>query len=128
MVVIYPAVFTKTKKGYIVSVPDFPLDTQGKDLAEAIYMARDAIGLMGIDFEDDKKPLPKASAPTAVEYADGDIVSLIDVDLAAYRTANEQRTVRRNVSLPLWLNREAERAGINVSAILQEALKVHLNL
>jgi len=38
------------------------------------------------------------------------------------------RTVRRNVSLPCWLDAAAERAGINVSAVLQKALKNELNL
>jgi predicted RNase H-like HicB family nuclease len=34
------------------------IGTQGRDLAEAIHMARDAIGIMGIDVRDDGKELP----------------------------------------------------------------------
>jgi hypothetical protein len=83
---------------------------------------------MCIDLEDEGKPLPVASDVKKVTFEDEEIVSLIDVDLAEYRTKNERRTVRRNVSLPTWLNREAEKAGVNVSAILQEALKSHLHL
>ena len=49
-------------------------------------------------------------------------------NFTAYRRANEKRTVRRNVSLPSWLNVEAERAGINVSAVLQTALKQELHI
>lgn len=58
----------------------------------------------------------------------GGIVSLVDVDLVAYRRANEKRTVRRNVTLPSWLNAAANEAGLNVSAILQAALKQQLNV
>jgi hypothetical protein len=70
--------------------------------------------------------LPVASAQ--VDHNPDDIVSLVDVDLVAYRRANERRTVRRNVSLPSWLNTAAEEAGINVSAVLQAALKQQLDL
>jgi len=122
----YPVIFTNTTDGYIAHAPDFPLDTQGGDLAEAIEMARDAIGLMGIVIEDANKPLPTPSAPDRVAHEPGEIVSMVDIDFTEYRRANERRTVRRNVSLPSWLNTEADKAGINVSAILQTALKQEL--
>jgi len=124
----YPVIFTKLPDGYAAHAPDFPLDTQGDDLAEAIEMARDAIGIMGIDMEDDKKPLPKPTAPESVTRGAGELVSMVDIDFREYRRANERRTVRRNVSLPSWLNTEAEKAGINVSAILQAALKQELQV
>ena len=128
MKAVYPAIFTKVDDGYAVHVPDFPLDTQGDTLPEAMEMARDAIGIMGIDLEDDKKPIPKSSQPGEISCADNEFVGLIDIDFCAYRRANERRTVRRNVSLPSWLDVEAEKAGINVSAVLQSALKQELNL
>jgi predicted RNase H-like HicB family nuclease len=126
MKIIYPAVFTKTTSGYVVSMPDFPIDTQGDELVDAIYMARDALGLMGIDMEDDGEPFPVPTPLEDVEHDEGDIVSLVDVDLSDYRRKLEQRSVRRNVTLPSWLDYEAEKAGVNVSAILQEALKEKL--
>ena len=52
----------------------------------------------------------------------------MDVDSAEYRRKIDTRTVRRNVALPSWLNYEAERAGVNVSRILQEALISTLHL
>jgi len=44
----------------------------------------------------------------------------IDVNLTDYRRKMDNKTVRRNVTLPNWLNREAEKAQINVSRVLQE--------
>ena len=113
----------------IVYVPDFDINTQGTDYADAIEMARDAIGLMGIDMEDEKEPIPCPSDMSAIskEHAE-DIITLVDVDFADYRRKNDMRTVRRNVSLPSWLNAEAEKAGVNVSAILQAALKRELKI
>lgn len=124
----YPVIFTKHSDGYVAHAPDFPLDTQGDSLVEAIEMVRDAIGLMGIDMEDDKKPLPTPSNIEKITCAADQLISVVDIDFVEYRKANERRTVRRNVSLPSWLNAEAEKAGINVSALLQAAIKKELNL
>ena len=58
----YPVILTPAKigdgKGYVVHVPDLEIDTQGCDLAEAINMARDAIGLWGICEQDDGREIP----------------------------------------------------------------------
>jgi hypothetical protein len=106
--------------------PDLEINTQGDTLAEAIEMARDAISLVCIDLEDDGKELPPPSEH--VDCAPGDLVSFVDVDLLAYRRSIEKKSVRRNVSLPSWLDRAAKEAGVNVSSILVNALKAELQL
>lgn len=127
MKMVFPVVFTNTgKDGYVAHVPDMDIDTQGATLAEAIEMARDAIGLMGIDMEDDKKEIPQPSKLEAVAHEPGEIVSLVDIDFEAYRRANEKRSVRRNVTLPSWMDSAATREGINVSAVLRAALEQEL--
>lgn len=128
MVVFYPVVFTRLEDGYMVYVPDLDCNTQGDDLAEAFAMGRDVIGMMCMDMEDEGKALPAASDPAAVRLQDKEFVSVLDVDIDAYRRVHSQRSVRRNVSLPSWLNERADQAGLNVSAILQAALKRELNL
>ena len=113
---------------YLVTIPDFGSNTQGKDVPDAIYMARDAIGLMGITMEDGHEAIPAPSNLGTVTAEAGDIVTLVDVDFAEYRRQNDLRTVRRNCSLPAWLDAEAAKAKINVSAVLQNALKQELHL
>ena len=124
----YPIILTPYAGGYVVEIPDFAIGTQGDSIPEAMEMARDAIGLMGIDMEDDGKSLPIPSTLESVSKGPGDIVTLVDVDFTEYRRQNDMRSVRRNVSLPCWLNAAAEKAGINVSAVLQAALKQQLHL
>ena len=124
----YPIILTPDAGGYVVEIPDFVIGTQGDSIPEAMEMARDAIGLMGIDMEDDGKSLPIPSTLESVSKGPGDIVTLVDVDFTEYRRQNDMRSVRRNVSLPCWLNAAAEKAGINVSAVLQAALKQQLHL
>ena len=55
----YPVILKRTDEGYYVEIPDFDSGTQGSTVAEAMEMARDAIGLIGIDLEDGKKEIPK---------------------------------------------------------------------
>ena len=125
----YPIVMTKGKEHIIVYVPDFNINTEGADYADAMEMARDAIGLVGIDMEDDNEKLPKPSSiDEAKSGAENGIVTLVDVDFTEYRRKNDMKTVRRNVSLPSWLDVAAKEANVNVSAVLARALKQELNL
>lgn len=124
----YPIVLTPEAQGFTVYIPDFDINTEGDDLTEAIEMARDAIGLMGIDMEDDGKALPVPSPLQSIPAQDGDTVSLVDVDFTEYRRKNELRTVKKNCTLPSWLCYEAEKANINFSQALQSALKHELHI
>jgi predicted RNase H-like HicB family nuclease len=126
----YPIVMTQGKKFIVVFVPDFNINTQGNDIPDAIEMARDAIGLMGVDMQDDGEALPVASklADVQAEAPSNSFVSLVDVDFSEYRRKNDMRAVKKNCTIPSWLNFEAERAGINFSAVLQTALKRELNI
>ena len=129
MTKVYPVIFTPCKEGgYMTTVPDFPLNTQGETIAEAIFMTRDAIGLVGLTLLDDGQQLPEPSDLATMDCAPGEIVSLIDVDFDAYRRAHDNRTVRRNVTLPAWLDEKARQSDLNVSAVLQAALKQELKV
>jgi len=48
--------------------------------------------------------------------------TLVDVDIEAYRRKYEMRTVRKNLTIPFWLNEEAEKRQVNFSKVLQDAL------
>lgn len=128
----YPAVIMEDKSGtsewnFLVNVPDFGIYTEGRDLADAIEMARDAIGAMGISMQDSGKELPKAGAAEADPDYKG-ITTYVDVDFEAYRKETDMKAVRKNCTIPSYLNTKAERAGINFSQILQEALIARLGL
>ncbi len=82
----YPIVMTPGNSFIVVFIPDFNINTQGKDYPEAIEMARDAIGVVGIDMEDDGEELPIPSDLRAVvPENDKSVVTLVDVDFAEYR-------------------------------------------
>ena len=124
---VYPIILTPDEIGYVVTVPDLNINTEGDNLAEAIEMARDAIGLWGICEEDAGRIIPEPHS-VKLKHKDNEIVTLVDIDFKAYRRANENRSVRKNVTLPSWLNELAEKNDINFSAVLQEGLKQQLNI
>ena len=135
MKAVYPVIFTETEDGVLVEVPDLEILTEVKDIQDAIEMARDAIGITGISMQDYGETIPEPTnfgevdINTGTFAADGKSrVSLVDIDFDVYRRKNDVKTVRRNVTLPNWLNREAEEAHINVSKVLQEALMTKLGV
>ena len=135
---VYPVIFTvlnDEKDTVLIEVPDLEILTEGFGIADAVEMARDAIGLKGISYEDKGKELPEPSSLKDIDVSKGTFaedgagcVSLVDIDFAEYRRKVDNKTVRRNVTLPNWLNQEAEKAHINVSRVLQEALMVKLGV
>lgn len=132
---VYPVFFTQTKNCVLVEVPDLEILTEGKDMSDAIEMARDAIELNCVSREDAKEEIPEPSDINALDVSKAvfagegaTVISFVDIDSGEYRRKIDTKTVRRNVALPSWLNYEAEHAGINVSRVLQEALMRVLNL
>ena len=131
----YPVILTYDDGVVLVEVPDMEVFTQGEDVADAISMARDAIGLKGISMEDAGEVIPKASKITDVNVKDSEffsegntVVALVDIDFLEYRRKNDNKMVRRNVTLPNWMNLAAEKEGLNVSKVLQEALRERLQV
>lgn len=117
----YPVILKRTDEGYYVEIPDFDSGTQGATVAEAMEMARDAIGLIGIDLEDEKKEIPKPYS-RQFKITDDDIFTLVDVDFSEYRKRVDNKAVKKNCTIPYWMSVEADKAGVNYSRVLQDAL------
>lgn len=124
----YPAVFTPIENGgFDVKVPDLPgCRTCGKDLADAIFMAEDATSMWLWDAESKAEAIPPANPAPSVESPQ--FVSYIVADTDEYRKKYDNRAVKKTLSIPNWLNVQAEQAGVNFSQILQDALKAKLNV
>jgi predicted RNase H-like HicB family nuclease/post-segregation antitoxin (ccd killing protein) len=126
----YTAIFTPEENGMLsVSFPDLQgCYTSGDDMADTVYMAQDILNLTLYDLEQDKKPIPTASKPHDSKTTGGQFTSVVAVDTETYRRFYENKAVKKTLTVPMWLNERAERANINFSGILQEALKSHLHI
>jgi predicted RNase H-like HicB family nuclease len=126
----YTAVFTPEENGaYSVLFPDLQgCYTSGDDMTDAVYMAQDVLNLTLYDLEQDKKPIPKASMPKDIAVKGEQFTSVVAVDTDTYRRFYENKSVKKTLTIPMWLNERAELSNINFSGVLQEALKTHLHI
>ena len=126
---VYPAIFTEDEDVYSVRFPDVDgCFTSGRSLQEALEMAEDALCLMLYDMEESGEAIPVASGVNNVQTEPGEFVSLIGCDTLAYRKRYGSKAVKKTLSIPSWLNEAAEKAGVNFSNVLQDALKQQLHL
>ena len=119
----FTAVVTPENGKCYARVPDIDgCVTTGKDIEDAIAQITDALSGCLVVWEDQGIPIPKATAQNSIEHGVNDLLTLVSVDTISYRAQTDTRSIRNNVSIPLWLANLADKRGINCSKVLQEAL------
>lgn len=124
---VYPAILFPDDGQIGVTVPDLPgCHTYGVDMADALFMAQDAVEMWLWNAENNSIPIPQASETLPI--APGETLTLIAADTDEYRRANDSRAVKKTLSIPAWLNHQAEKANAPFSQILQQGLKEYLRI
>lgn len=120
----YPAIFhTAEEGGFWVSFPDIPeCLTDGDNMENAYEMAVEALGLSLTYMEEHQETAPAPSAFRAITLHSDEFLVIIEFDMAAYRKKHRSKAVKKTLSIPEWMNEEANALGINFSQVLQEAL------
>ena len=115
---VYPAVFHSNEDGsYTITYPDLPgCISEGKTLANAMYMAQSALTQWIEYLADKKQEIPQASNMQSIEAEPDEFVNLIRADV------RENRAVKRTVSIPKWMDDKVADAGLSLSRVLQDAL------
>lgn len=125
MKLVYPAIFTLCleKEGYTVVVPDLPgCVTEGDSLVHAIEMGIDAASGWVLGELEDGNSLPEPSEHNAIEVDANSFINLLVLDMDSYMEKYGSRSVRKNVTIPAWLDTYAEKHNVNYSRLLQEAI------
>jgi predicted RNase H-like HicB family nuclease len=135
MLSVYPACFFKEENGYSIIFPDLNwLSTCGETIDEAMAMAVDCLAGYLYTSEKDGDDIPAPSkitdidaATVAEQISSGEpvgeaFVNMVSVDVAAYAKEHFEKSVRKTLTIPAWLNSAALEQGINFSQTLQEAL------
>jgi len=129
---VYPAILTPEEEKILVSVPDLPgLNTFGNSMADAIFMAQDAIEMWLWDAENSGEAIPPASSQKKIAKmckSPDQVVSMVAADTDEYRRQNDSRSIKKTLSIPAWLNHQAEKANAPFSQILQQGLKEYLRI
>jgi len=124
---VYPAIIYPDEEYIGITVPDLPgCHTFGKDMPEALDMGKDAVEMWLWSAENEKLPIPQASGNLPTK--DGETITLILADTDEWRRANDKRAVKKTLTVPAWLNNQAEKANAPFSQILQQGLKEYLKI
>ncbi|MDR1379219.1 MAG: type II toxin-antitoxin system HicB family antitoxin [Synergistaceae bacterium] len=126
---VYPAIFELDGGEITITFPDLPgAISCASSEQEALYMAKDALGAWIIANEDLGNAIPAPSKLSAIAHETGQTTCLIEVWLPMFREERRDGSVKKNVTVPVWLNALAEKAGLNFSQILQAGLKNTLGI
>ena len=121
----YPAIFHCENDGIWVEFPDLPgCQSEGNTVAEAVAEASAALGAYLCSLMDRNISIPDASGIHDHQVAAPDFVSVVAADPTAFQ--KRTRAVKKTLTIPEWLNDEAEKRHINFSSVLQQALIAQL--
>ncbi len=127
MKLIYPAVFHEDKDGIWVEFPDLQgCQTYGETIQDVLDSAKEALEGYCITLLEEKHKLPSASDIKTIKPEKNAFVSLVETDMTTHFA--KQKSVKKTLSIPNWLNEAAEAQHINFSAVLQSALMEQLNI
>lgn len=127
----YFAIVEPTKSGYSLYFPDLlGCATCGRTIEEILINGKEVLGLHLWGMEKDNDKIPEPTTPPFIneETEENSFVMPITVYMPLVRNELETKSVKKTLTIPYWLNEEAERAGINFSQVLQGALKEKLNI
>ena len=123
MLYTYTAVITHADNVYYARVPDIPgCITTANSLSEAIDLITDALCGCLVVLEDEGITPATPTPQNEIEHEADSVLTIIRADTIKYRSLTDTKSVRKNVSLPAWMSRLADKRGINCSKVLQEAL------
>lgn len=118
---VYPAKIEFVDGYYQLRFVDFPnmILIEEPTKKEVLESARESLALEILDYVDEGKEPPKSTeSETDVIY--------IHIWLPYYRNISKEVYVKKNVTIPQWLDILAKRKKINYSAALANGLKYEL--
>ena len=126
---IYPAIFNYEDNQIEISFPDLPgCFSCGKDDQDALFMAKDALGLYLVSAEEDGEELKEPTKLNDIVLNKNEKVVLIEVNMPLFRETVQNTSVKKTLTIPKWINDLAEKNKVNFSQVLQSALKNVLGL
>ena len=115
---IYPAIFHPETKGFSVFFPDLKECTaDGESLEDSTVFAEEVLSNYIEFLLENGKTIPNASCPNSISVSGNDFVAMVSCEPKI-----TGKTVKKTLSVPEWLNKEAKKRHINFSSLLQEAL------
>ena len=126
---ICPAVLDFADDGISIEFPDLPGCLPCADTVEnAVKNANEALKLHLFGMEEDNEEIPEPTPVNKIETRGNQSILLVDVFMPPFREKMHTKFIKKTLSIPSWLNAEAEHRGVNFSQVLQNALIEKLGL
>ena len=126
MKLAYPAIITYCEEdnSYNVEFPDLKgCVSGGFSLIEAIEMGIDAASGWILTEIEEGNTVPKASEPRKIKLPDDkSFINMLILDMDSYSEKYSSKYVRKNITLPKWVNTLAEKNNVNFSQLLQNTI------
>ena len=129
---VYAAIFTYADDGITVTFPDFEtLVAEGDTEEEAYISAQDALeGYIAFKYKGSTPPVPTSAGQllAAGNFDQDKRMQLIRVSGEKVNAILQKKHVRRNITIPKYIDDAAKLANLNVSEIAATALKQSLKI
>ena len=126
MTKVYPAIIHNEDQSYWIEFPDLEgCSTCGDTLEETLDFASEALGLYLVSLTERDLAIPAPSDIDSLVPENGHAI-YVSTDINKYR--RDTKAVKKMLSIPSWLAKEAEAHNISLSKVLQDALAEKLHL
>lgn len=126
---IFPAIIRSIDGKYEVDFPDiYNCFTFGENLEDALDSGRDVLELCLYDMEQDGIDIPEASRIEDINLKDNESIAWINVWMIPVRDKMENKSIKKTLTIPKWINDIGIENDLNFSQILQSAIKEKLGI
>ena len=123
------AVVSFDDDGISVNFPDLAgCFTCAENENEVFKMAKEVLGLHLWSMEKDNEIIPAPTTLKDIKLEKNETTMLVDIFMPPVRDRIKNKVVKKTLTIPQWLNAEAERQGVNFSKVLQNGLIQYLHL
>ena len=125
---LYPCVVKEKDGVFYANFVNFEgCFTDGETLEEVVRNAKDVLSGMLFTMAKNNIPFPK-SENSEIKLENEEFLIYVDVWISPILEKARNQAVKKTLTIPKWLNDEAEKQSLNFSNILQTALKETLGI
>ena len=130
---VYVVMLKALKKGYIIHQPEFDITINADDITAAMNAMRDQIEIKGSLMLRTNQPLPQQSTQLITDVLEGrqtnkndTIYGIVHTDIEKKFKESASESVRKNISMPAWMDIQLRYYGVDASKMFQDAATVFI--
>ena len=122
----YPAIFTNEDGSYWCKFIDLPgCFSDGDTFEECMENSKEALGSQLKQLTD----YPNVTMDFSnIKLEENQLISFVSINMNEFLAKYSEKTIKKTLSIPAWLNTMAVKQQINFSQVLKEALMQKLNI